>query len=214
MIKFTKAALIGGATAAVAVVAAASAFAAAPTFHITAGSKGSGTIAYTGKTSGNPGIHFTDKNTGLATTCNSGTAAGSMKLGKAVSGSKAGTITKTTWKTCQGAGGITLTPKQAGTWYLNGLARPKNGVTKISISNVLAHITTSFNGCKFDVKGTATGTYTNSSGKLAVNSATSGKSVLKAANVKSCFTLVNNGDILQFKATYVVSTKSGKIKIS
>ena len=43
MITFTKAALVGGATAAVAVVAAASAFAAAPTFHITAGSKSSGT---------------------------------------------------------------------------------------------------------------------------------------------------------------------------
>lgn len=217
MIKFTKAALIGGGVAAVAVVAAASAFATVPTYHITAGSKGSGTIAYTGKatgTSSSPAIHFTDHNTSLATTCTSGTASGVMKLGKAVSGTKAGTITKTTWKTCQAAGGITLTPVQAGTWYLNGLARPVNGVTKVSISNVLAHVGTSLPGCKFDVVGTATGTYTNSTGKLAVNSATTGTRKLVAKNVGSCLGEVNNGDVLVFKATYTVTTASGKIKIA
>lgn len=215
MIKLTKAVLVGGAAAAIGVVAAASAFAAAPTFHITAGSKTSGTIAYTGKTTGNPGIHFTDKNTSLATTCQSGSAAGSMKLGKAVSGTKAGTITKTVWNTCQAAAGLTLTPKQAGTWYLNGLARPKNGVTKVSISKVLAHVSTSLPGCSFDVVGTATGTYTNSSGKLTVNSASSGSQVLKAENVKSCLGEVNNNDILIFKASYtVVTANKSKIKIS
>jgi hypothetical protein len=75
-------------------------------------------------------------------------------------------------------------------------------------------VTTSFNGCKFDVTGIATGTYTNSTGKLAVNSATTGTRKLVAKNVASCFGLVNNGDVLQFKATYTVTTASGKIKIA
>jgi hypothetical protein len=217
MIKFTKAAVLGGAAAAIAVVTAASAFAAAPTFHITAGSKSSGTIAYTGKTGGSaskPGITFNDKTSGLSTTCNSGTASGSMKLGAKVSGTKAGSITKTTWTTCKAPGNVTLTPKQAGTWSLNGLARPSNGVTKVSISSVLAHVGTSIPGCKFDVTGIATGTYTNSTGKLAVNSATTGTRKLVAKNVGSCLGLVKNGDILQFKATYTVTTASGKIKIA
>ena len=70
----------------------------------TAGTHTSGTIAYSGKaagTSAHPAIHFNDATTGLGTTCDSATAAGIMKLGAHVSGTGAGSITKTTWTNCQ-----------------------------------------------------------------------------------------------------------------
>src|SRR6476661_1128025 len=117
-----KTALIGIAAGAAVGLVATSAFAAVPTYKITSGSKTSGTTNYTGKTTGTPGVHFTDKRSGLVTTCASATAAGVMKLGAHVSGTAMGTITKTTWTSCKGptGSGLTLKPTQSQTWTLNG----------------------------------------------------------------------------------------------
>jgi hypothetical protein len=209
-----RAALVGVAASA-AVGLAVTAFAAAPTFHITAGSHTSGTIAYTGKatgTSSKPAIQFNDNTTHLSTTCVSGTASGTIKLGAHVSGTGAANITKTTWKTCTAAGGLKLTPKQPSTskWTLNAVARPVKGVTKVFIGNVTANVTTNI-GCK----GSADGTYNNTTGKLAVAPRSGSGHQLKATNVNnSCLGEVNNGDNLVFKGTYTVTTSAGKIKIS
>jgi hypothetical protein len=197
---------------------ATSAFAAVPTYKITAGSKTTGSANYTGKTTGSPGVHFTDKRSGLVTTCASATAAGAMKLGAHVSGTGMGSITKTTWKTCKGPNGtgLTLTPTQSQKWTLNGTARPSSaGVTKLFIGAVKAHVTTNI-GCTFNVVGSASATYSNSTGKLTVASVATGAHVLKAANVTTanCIGQVRNGDVLIFKATYTVTTASGKIKIA
>ncbi|HEY2298060.1 MAG TPA: hypothetical protein VGH43_10055 [Jatrophihabitans sp.] len=215
--RIAKTAMVGIAASAAAIGLAATAFAAAPNYKITAGTKTSGTIAYTGKatgTSAKPAIQFNDASNGTQTRCVSATASGVMKLGAHVSGTRAATITKTTWTTCTGPLGLKLTPKQVGTWYLNGAARPVNGVTKVFISNVIANVTTSLSGCKFTVKGAADGTYTNSTGKLTLAPRTGSGHVLKASNVGNCVNQINNGDKLVFKGTYTVTTTAGKIKIS
>src|SRR6185312_1955487 len=75
--RFAKNALVGIAASGAAIALAATAFAAAPTYKITAGTKTSGTIGYTGKATGTaakPAIHFNDKTHGAQTTCVSATA--------------------------------------------------------------------------------------------------------------------------------------------
>jgi len=214
-----KAAFVGIAAGAAVGLVATAAFATVPNYKITSGTKTSGTTNYSAKTTTTPGVHFTDKRSGLVTTCASATAAGVMKLGAHVSGTAAGTITKTGWTSCKGptGSGLTLTPKQSQTWTLNGIAPTSStGVTKVRIGAVKAHVTTNI-GCTFNVVGQANGTYTNSTGKLAVASASSGTHVLKAANVTTanCLGQVQNGDILIFKATYAVTPATGgKIKIT
>lgn len=215
--RFAKSAMVGVAASAAAITLAATAFAAVPTYKITAGTKTSGTINYLGKatgTSAKPAIQFNDATSGAQTRCVSATASGVMKLGAHISGTKAATITKTTWTKCTGPLGITLTPKQVGTWYLNGAARPVNGVTKVFISNVVANVTTSLPGCQFTVKGSADGTYTNSTGKLTLAPRAGTGHVLKASNAGSCAGQINNGDKLVFKGSYTITTAAGRIKIS
>ena len=86
-------------------------------------------------------------------------------------------------------------------------------MTKVFIGSVLANVTTNF-GCKFTVKGSADGTYTNSTGKLTLAPRAGSGHLLKAANVSNCLGQVNNGDKLVFKGAYTVTTTAGKIKIS
>ncbi len=214
-----KTVMVGIAAGAAVGLVATAANAAVPTYKITAGSKTTGTSPYTGKatgTSAKPAIHFSDTTSGINTTCISATASGTMKLGAHVSGTAAGNITKTKLTTCKGPGGLVLTPKQPSTskWTLNGVARPVKGVTKVFIGNVLANVTTNI-GCSFSVKGSTDGTYTNSSGKLAVAPRAGSGHVLKAANANSsCLGLVSNGDTLVFKGTYTVTTPTGKLGIN
>jgi hypothetical protein len=216
--RFAKTALVGIAASGAAVALAATAFAAVPTYKITAGTKTTGTIAYTGKatgTSANPAIHFNDKTRNVETTCVSATASGSMNLGAHVSGTAAGNIGKTTWTTCKGPLGTTITTKQVGTWTLNGVARPSStGVTKVFIGNVKANVSISLPGCTFTVTGSADGTYTNSTGALKLAPRAGSGHTLKASHVGSCAGQVQNGDVLVFMGTYKVNTASGKIKIS
>jgi hypothetical protein len=214
-----KTVMVGIAAGAAVGLVATAASAAVPTYKITAGSKTSGTTTYTGKatgTSSKPAIHFTDTTSGIATTCVSGQANGTMKLGAHISGTAAGNITSTKFINCTGPGGLTLTTTQPSTskWTINGVARPVGGVTKVFIGNVTANVSTNI-GCKFTVKGATDGTYTNSSGKLAVAPRSGSGHVLKASNANaSCLGLVSNGDTLVFKGTYTVATPTGKLAIN
>ncbi len=158
----TKSALVGGATVAGVGILAAAAFAAVPTYHISAGAKKSGTVNYTATAAGTPASRPCSSPTprrSTQLTCASATAAGVMKLG-AVSGTKAATITKTTWTTCKGLG-LTLMPTRWAPGTSTATApTTSGGVTTVHISNIKAHITSSV-GCTLDVTGNADGTYTN-----------------------------------------------------
>ena len=206
------------ATAAVGIIAAAAAYATVPTYKITAGTKTSGTIDYTAAatgTSAKPAIKFRDTaGNGTDLNCVSGTAKGVMKLGAHVSGTKAGTITGSTWTSCHGPFNLALKPKQVGTWYINGSARPVNGVTKVFVNNVKANVTSAA-GCNFTVSGSVDGTYNNTSGRLNFAPRAGSGHVLRLSNVNTagCFNLLHNKDKATFRASYLVKTAKGRIKI-
>lgn len=215
-----KTVMLGVAAGAAVGLVATAAYAAAPTFKITAGSKTSGSTSYLGKATGSaskPAIHFNDISTHINTTCVSSTASGTIKLGSSVPGAGAGTITKTTWVTCKGPQSTTLKTVQpkGSVWKLNAVARPVNGVTKVSITGVLANVTISPNNCTFTVTGSTDGTYSNSTHKLTIKPVAGTGHKLKASNAHGlCIGAVNNGDILQFTGAYTVSTPTGALKIS
>jgi hypothetical protein len=215
-----KTVMVGIAAGAAVGLVATAAAAAAPTFKITTAHKTSGSTAYTGKatgTSAKPAIHFNDVSTHINTTCVSSTASGTIKLGPKVAGAGAATITKTTWVTCKGPQNTTLKTVQpkGSVWKLNAVARPVNGVTKVSITNVKANVTISPLGCTFTVTGATDGTYNNTTHKLTVKPVASTGHKLKASNTQGlCVGTVNNGDVLQFTGAYAVTTPNGALKIS
>jgi hypothetical protein len=204
-----KAAIVGLAAGAAALIAIPAAFAAGTTYTIKAGTATSGTTSYKATTSK---IKFRDVNTKTNLGCTGGTAKGGLTLGKKVAASKAGTIKSTTWKNCTGPGGLTLVPKQSGTWTLNGNGATKSGVTKVFVSNVVAKVQAdpSPSLCKFTVKGSADGTFTNSTQVLSL---APGSHKLKVSNVSGCLGQINNGDTVQFTAKYTVKASDGKVSI-
>ncbi|MHA3704048.1 hypothetical protein ACXR2U_17910 [Jatrophihabitans sp. YIM 134969] len=213
--RFVKVTVTAGALLAVTGLTGASAFA-ATTYKVTAGTKTSGQQDYTAATKTGttdaPGIYFKDKTSGLELGCTKGTAAGAANLGASVAGAGLASISSTTWTSCAGPGGIPLTPTQNGTWNLNAKGKTNSsGVTKGSISNVNA--TVSGPGCTFTVSGAVDGSYTNSTGALKVATVAGTGNVLKVSAVTGCFSQINNGDIVIFKATYKVTTSSGLLKI-
>lgn len=197
-------------------IAIPSAFGATLTYKITAGTAAKGSVTYSGKTAkgtaSNPAIKFTDTTKNLPLGCNSGTASGSVKLGKAVAAAKAGTITKTTWSGCVGPNQLALTPKQSGTWYLNGAAKTATGKTKVFVSNVVANVSDSTGLCKFTVYGSADGVYNNATKSLAMAPRAGSGHQLKVKNA-SCLGLIANGDHVSFQGTYHITTPKGALKI-
>ena len=203
-----KAAFVGIAAGAIALIAIPSALAAGTTYTIKAGTQKSGTVNYTATTDK---IAFTDKTSGLALGCKSGTAAGAVTLGKKVAGNKVGTITKTTWKSCSGPNNIVLLPKQHGTWNLNATGATASGVTKAFVSNVNAVVKQkgAASLCTFTVTGASDGKYSNSTHKLTLSP---GSHKLKVSHVVGgCYGLISNGDTVTFKATYAFT---GKISVT
>jgi hypothetical protein len=205
----TRVAVVGCAVAAVTGITAASTLA-ATTYTVKAGTKTSGTSAYTGKSGA---ITFTDGS--LALGCDGGTAKGVATLGPNVR-AKVATITATTWKNCSGPGGLVLKPKQNGTWTVNALgATTAAGVTKGYVGNVNARVSSSPDAsqCSFTVTGAAVGNYNNSTGKLTLTPTSSGTRVLKVSDVTGCFSLIKNGDTVTFGAAYTITTATGKLSI-
>lgn len=205
-----RAAIVGLAAGAAAVLAIPAAFAAATTYTIKSGTHTSGSTAYSASTSK---ITFRDVNTKTNLGCKGGTAKGAITLGKSVAASSVGTITATTWKTCSGPGGLTLVPKQSGTWKLNGNGKTSSGVTKVYVSNVKATVQASPTPslCKFTVTGSADGKFTNGTQALSL---APGTHKLKVSGVQGCLGQINNGDTVQFTASYKVTAKDGKLSIA
>jgi hypothetical protein len=202
-----KAIFVGIAAGAIAVIAIPSAFAAATTYKVKAGTHTSGTAAYSGSTSK---ITFKDTTSGLPLGCKGGTADGKVTLGGHVAASKVGTITKTTWKSCSGPLNTVLLPTQHGTWKLNASGKTASGVTKVFVSSVNAVVKQqgAASNCTFTVSGAADGKYANSTHKLTL---APGSHKLKVSHViGGCYGLISNGDNVTFKATY---TLTGKISV-
>lgn len=202
---------MGLAAGAAALIAIPSAMAAGSTHYtIKSGKHSHGSTAYKATTSK---IKFRDVNTKTNLGCKGGSASGSLTLGKNVSATKAGKITKTTWKSCSGPGGLTLKPKQMQTWTLNGNGKTsKKGVTKVYVAKVKANVAASPTPslCKFTVTGQADGTFTNRTQVLALKP---GSHKLKVSHVSGCLGQINNGDTVQFTANYKVKAKDGKVSI-
>jgi hypothetical protein len=171
------------------------------------------TVTPGGVTTGAAGkTTLTDTTTGTVLTCASSHTSVTLPSGSGHSGTGLGSITSQTFTTCTGPLGITFTVTSNNLpWKLNALSyNATTGKTSGSITGIDA--TLSGPSCSATVDGTAAGahngsvkgTYTNSTGKLAV-SKTGG--TLHIYNVSGCFNLIHSGDASTFVGTYTVSPK-------
>ncbi len=138
-----------------------------------------------------------DTTTGTVLTCTSATATGQLANGTYTTNA-VGTVSATTFTSCTGPLGLTFNVTQVGTWTVNALSSAGGGVTNGSITGVGATI--SGPGCSASVTGSVTGTYTNGTAKLAVNSGG-----LTISGVSGCLGLIKNGDASTFTATYSIA---------
>lgn len=177
------------------------------TWTVKAGSAAVGkTVAITGKTIGTtPQIHFKDATSGQTLTCNSGTAPGTTKVGKGLSGTGIGHINgpKTTWNTCTGPAGLKFKVTGINTWNLNALSYAAP-VTKGSITNVKATVVDQ-GVCSFTVTGRVGVSYSNKTRVLTVPGSAA---TLKISNVSGCLGIVNNGDHASFKGKYKLTANN------
>ncbi|MEO7061741.1 MAG: hypothetical protein ABI083_18645 [Lapillicoccus sp.] len=202
-----------GATA-VLVLSSGPAFA-ATTYTVKSGTKATGTTTYTAATTGaSPQIKFNDVTTGIALSCTKGTAAGSIKLGKSISGVGLGTIASSTWTGCIGPVGLQMTVKQNAPWTINATGTTSaTGVTKGTITGVNATVSATAGGCSFNVLGGVKATITaNGAAKQTLKIAAAG-STLKISGVAGCFGQLNNGDSVTFAGTYKIAAASGPLSI-
>ena len=199
--RLTKSILLTGATTALVVgVAAGTALALDVTFSITPG----GAIkAAAGVTK------LKDTNTGSVLQCKTSSSTGTLKSGHGISGSNLGSITALSFTSCTGPLNLTFTVTNSGfPWTLSGTSfNATTGVTTGFISGIKS--TLSGPSCTAQVGGATAGstgkvkvTYTNSTGKLAVQ-AKGGN--LHVFNVNGCAGLIASGDATQFSGTYTVS---------
>ncbi|CAM5412005.1 Secreted protein OS=Streptomyces tendae OX=1932 GN=GUR47_10335 PE=4 SV=1 [Streptomyces tendae] len=87
--------------------------------------------------------------------------------------------------------------------HRGGRTDASTGVTKGYVGNVKANVTAG--ACKFTVTGKASGTYTNSTGGLAINS-TAGE--LTVTNPVNCGAIVTTATKPTFKGNYAVTVAS------
>ncbi|GAA3182876.1 hypothetical protein GCM10010451_35050 [Streptomyces virens] len=83
------------------------------------------------------------------------------------------------------------------------------GVTKGHVGNVKANVTAG--ACKFTVTGKASGTYTNSTGVLAVNSVSGDLAVSADPAPVNCGSVVTTATKPTFKGNYVIKASNGTI---
>ncbi|HTZ44261.1 MAG TPA: hypothetical protein VMB79_10385 [Jatrophihabitans sp.] len=216
---FKRVLLASGAAGAALTIGMSSAYAA--TWTVSAGSLTSGTTTYTAATptgtSSAPAIKFVDTTDGVTLQCLKATANGSAALGSGLSGTPLATIAGSTFTTCTGPLGISLTVTQSGTWNLNGSSY-SGGVTQGYVSNVTANISGT---CSFSVTGAADGTYTNSNGTLDMSPVSGSGHTLKISTPtggKVCFNLISNGATATFSTTagdgYKVTTPTGNLVVT
>jgi hypothetical protein len=155
-------------------------------------------------------------NNGVNVTCTtSGSTPASKTTGSVPTGSHTGTspVAVGTAKTlafnnCQGPLGVVHTTVMALPYKIQVDSKTNStGKTDGIIAGAKVHV--SMTGCSFDVGGSASGFYTNSTHKLTVTSKLPitplNKAQLTVSNVSGCAGLVNNGDHPSFTATYTVS---------
>jgi hypothetical protein len=191
----------GGATALAVGATAGVALAVAITFSISPGGK---ITAAAGTTT------LKDTKTGSVLTCTSSASSATLKSGHGISGTSLGSITNLTFSNCVGPLMLHFTVTNSGfPWTLSGSSY-KSGVTTGNISKIKSSLVGG--PCSLTVGGataTSTGkvkvTYTNSTGKLAVQT-TGGN--LHTWNVSSgCAGLINSGDPAVFSGSYTVTPK-------
>jgi hypothetical protein len=177
------------------------------TWTVKAGSASAGTIvAITGTTVGtSPQIHFKDVTSGQTLTCASGSAPGTTKVGKGLSGTGIGHINgpQTKWNTCTGPAGLKFVVTGINTWNLNA-ASYTAPVTKGTITNIKATVVDS-GVCSFTVTGKVAVSYSNSTHKLTVPGTTASLSI---SNVSGCLGIINSGDHAWFKGTYALKANN------
>ncbi len=83
------------------------------------------------------------------------------------------------------------------------------GVTKGYVGNIKANVTAG--ACKFTVTGKASGTYTNSTGVLAVNSVAGELVVASNPAPANCGTVVTTSTKPTFRGNYAVKSSNGSI---
>ncbi|GGZ32910.1 hypothetical protein [Streptomyces poonensis] len=83
------------------------------------------------------------------------------------------------------------------------------GVTKGYVGNIKANVTAG--ACKFTVTGKASGTYTNSTGILAVNSVAGELVVASSPAPSNCGSVITTATKPTFKGNYAVKSSSGAI---
>ncbi len=131
---------------------------------------------------------------GTVLTCTSSTLTGQLANGTYTTNA-IGTVTGIAFASCTGPLGLTFTVTLHSPWTINVLSSAGGGVSNVSITGI--DLWVSGPGCSADVTGSATGTYTNSTAKLAVTGGT-----LTISGVSGCLGLINNGDTATLTATY------------
>jgi hypothetical protein len=194
-------ALAGGALA-VTTVLAASPASAATTWTITPG----GAVTATTKS-----FTLEDTTTGTSLPCGTSVLKATLKSGKGLSGTGAGTLTSATFTGCNIAG-FSITVNAAHLpWHLNLMSyNSATGVTTATLTGIHINLSVPAIGCTAVADGTgATAnngtlrvTYTNKTGKLAALK-TGGN--LHIYNVKNCAGVISNGNSAALIATYSVS---------
>lgn len=154
---------------------------------------------------------LTDTTTNNSITCSVGTAGGSLRSGSGLSGTGIGTITSGSFGSsanrCSGPLGSswTVTLTSGTTWQVNAVSfDAASGVTNGMITGVDTTISGSsfFGSCSARATGTVSGTYTNSTAALALNSASL---TISGVSGSGCANRINNGDSATLTATAVVN---------
>ncbi|OIV36035.1 hypothetical protein BIV57_18455 [Mangrovactinospora gilvigrisea] len=147
---------------------------------------------------------------GFTITCAS-TASGTLASATG-NPAQVGTIDNVTFTGCTsilGSASVSNLPPSStdAQWTINGSDyNASTGVTTGNIGNI-KNVAVTAASCQFTVGGKASGTYTNSSGVLAVNSV-SGDLTISGVTA-GCAGLVSNGDSPTFVGNYTVFTPSG-----
>jgi len=158
------------------------------------------------------GPTLSDTSTGTTLTCKTSAANGTAKSGTKLSGTGLASISVATFTTCTGPLSLTFKVKTNATakkpWKLNAVSyNSSTGVTTGTLTGIKA--TLSGTDCTADVAGTTAsatgtvdGTYTNSTGVLAISGGN-----LHIWNVSGCLSLIKTGDASSFIGNYTITPK-------
>ncbi|MEO5878316.1 MAG: hypothetical protein ABIS86_17790, partial [Streptosporangiaceae bacterium] len=194
MRKSSAACLVAAATAATVVGIGTPAFAA--TWTVTPGGPVTGTAGTT---------TLKDTKTGATLTCASSTTNATVRGGTGLSGTAIATVTSASFNTCKGPLGINFNVTTANVAYQLNAVSYAGGVTSGTLDNITATLSgplcsASVGGATASSAGSVTGTYSNSTHKLAVSGGN-----LHVWNVSGCFGLLKTGDPVSYIASYTLS---------